>query len=542
MEPCDSIPAQFDSAGCWTLTVPDRTYAVDVDAVGAAGQASDGAAGLGDEMSATAAGISDDNQLRVCVDYGGGSATSTGDTVILGGDGGGASGVSLGADFAEPFVVAGGGGGGGTYGSAGDRDGSGGNAGQPSGQPGHAGGPTGTGGGGGTDVSGGGGGAGEFGVYGGLDGKDGAGFDADGPGQGGDGGSGYTSGGAGGAGYYGGGGAGGHTANGAGGGGGGSSYCGGDNVSGQLRISDCSRTAGVGTQHSAGSGAGDANVSLAFHIANLCDRGTYSATGDDRDGACTAADAGHYVDASGATDQQACLPGTYQPSTGQELCLRADAGHYVDTTAATDQQPCLPGTYQPSSGQESCLQADIGYYVDTSGATSQTACPAGQTTAAMASDSISDCYTPYVTPYAHKQAALAEIQALLPTGDAAADFKLGKAVARITKSLAVWRWNGEEALSPRFGWKVFNLEKRAVSWLWSAPVRANPNLSAVANDAINELIAADRQLVVKAIAASSDPAAIAKANRRLARADALIAANWRGPAIYKLRAAWLAVR
>ena len=91
------------------------------------------------------------------------------------------------------------------------------------------------------------------------------------------------------------------------------------------------------------------------------------------------------------------------------------------------------------------------------------------------------------------------------------------------------------------GWKVFNKEWHAITWLWSGPIRSDPHLSAVANDAINHLVAADREIVVKAIAASSDSAAIAKANKRLAKADALIAANRRGRALHPLRKAWLAV-
>ncbi len=147
-----------------------------------------------------------------------------------------------------------------------------------------------------------------------------------------------------------------------------------------------------------------------------------------------------------------------------------------------------------------------------------------------------------LSPYARKQAAVAELQALLPTGSHAADKRLNKAIQNITASLAMWRWNGADALSPLHGWKVFNYEKRAVSRLWTGPILSDPVLSHTANDAINQLIAADRQLVVNAIAASSNSAAIAQANRRLARADALIARNLRGPAIYRLRAAWLAVR
>ena len=94
-----------------------------------------------------------------------------------------------------------------------------------------------------------------------------------------------------------------------------------------------------------------------------------------------------------------------------------------------------------------------------------------------------------LSPYARKQAAVAELQALLPTGSHAADKRLNKAIQNITASLAMWRWNGADALSPLHGWKVFNYEKRAVSRLWTGPILSDPVLSHTANDAINQLIA-----------------------------------------------------
>ena len=311
-----------------------------------------------------------------------------------------------------------------------------------------------------------------------------------------------------------------------------------------------------------------------------CAAGTYQP--DSAQTSCLDADAGHYVPGSGATSETACLPGYYQPNSAQISCLPADPGHYVDTAGATGQGTCDPGYYQPASAQTSCLTADPGHYVDTAGADHQTACDPGyyQPNSAQTSCLTADpghyvdssaatgqaaCDPGYYQPNSAQISRLGGRHRLLrrPLGrDRSDDLpsrpddsrhslrfdqrllhavcqpicpqaggpgraagtpaerqpRCRQAAARtdiknITRSLATWRWAGEDALSPRFGWKVFNYEKRALTWLWTGPIRGNPALSVVANDAINELIAADRELVVNAIAASSDSAAIARANK-----------------------------
>jgi hypothetical protein len=276
---------------------------------------------------------------------------------------------------------------------------------------------------------------------------------------------------------------------------------------------------GAGGVHGGGGGGGSAfgpgdatfetgvntgNGSVTIQAIRACPAGTYSLTGDDRAG-CTAADTGHYVSASRSTAQQECDFGTYQPSTGQS----------------------------------SCLPADVGFYVDHTGASSQTACPSGQTTSGTASDSVSDCFTPPTStpsPYERKQAAAAELQALLPTGDKLRDALLTRAIARINGSLQPWRWMGEDALNPAYGWRVFAAERKAVRWLWPYF-----HSTSQVGDAVHQLVAADRTIAVKAIEASTDSMARVSAEARLAQADVFAAKGQYAKAIKALGSAWRAV-
>ncbi|SVD78327.1 uncharacterized protein METZ01_LOCUS431181, partial [marine metagenome] len=76
----------------------------------------------------------------------------------------------------------------------------------------------------------------------------------------------------------------------------------------------------------------------------LCGLGYYSDDGTDDSGPCTPADPGYYVDTLGATNQTACAPGTYQPSSGQASCLDADAGYY-SSAAPASASVLAAGTY-----------------------------------------------------------------------------------------------------------------------------------------------------------------------------------------------------
>jgi hypothetical protein len=252
----------FTSSGCTTWQMPGNEGTVSIEAVGAAGFAgieSDG--GNGDAVSADLANIANGDQLYVCVDVGGASG---GDSD--GAQGGGASGVSLGRDFSQPIVVAGGGGGGATSangGAAGTPIASNGDNSPLTVQPGGGGG-----GGDNTDGRGGGAGAGGSGFNGscGQPGNAGGVFDASGPGTGGAGGNGdncgpsFRGGGGGGGGYYAGGGGGSGLNGGAGGGG--TDFCG--DTYGGTTLDDCVVNPGAGTQTTAGSGAGDAEVLIRY--------------------------------------------------------------------------------------------------------------------------------------------------------------------------------------------------------------------------------------------------------------------------------------
>jgi hypothetical protein len=105
-----------------------------------------------------------------------------------------------------------------------------------------------------------------------------------------------------------------------------------------------------------------------------CQPGTYSSTGL---APCTAARAGSYVAAAGATAPTPCAPGSYQSVAGQTSCLPAAAGSYVAGTGATASTLCAAGSFQPHEGQVSCVLATAGTYVATAGATSATPCAVG---------------------------------------------------------------------------------------------------------------------------------------------------------------------
>ncbi len=220
--------------GCSVQTIPAGDNTVAITAFGANGTAgynqpgnpnSAAPGGSGAGVSATVTYVT--GQLDVCVDVGG----STGTSNYPGGgygNGGGASGVSLGDDFSHPVVVAGGGGGGAGFpdgvGCTPCGGGAGGNAGYPNGGAGAQGeeqGGGGTGGGGGAQTGGGGGGLDNNA---GVNAPGGGCSSSNGPGGGGSD-NGYGGFGGGGGGGYCGGGAGAGESQDSGAGGGGSDFC-----------------------------------------------------------------------------------------------------------------------------------------------------------------------------------------------------------------------------------------------------------------------------------------------------------------------------
>jgi hypothetical protein len=254
----------FAKQGCEKWEVPAGVSSVAMRATGAAGGPPENGSALpgkGDAYSALLSGLSPGEDLFVCVDEGGGAGGRV-PSFSGGGPGGGASGLSRGANFESPVLVAAGGGGAGA--DSRESVGAGGNAGE-AGKEGEGAG----GGGAGTESEGGAGGSGS----GSPSGK-GTKFTGLGPGHGGAGGSGVNAafgGGGGGGGYFGGGGGGGTDESAAGGGGGGSDFCG--NGAGS-----CERHAEAGTNHEAGEAEGDAKVTLTF--ARTCGKTTVGKTPD----------------------------------------------------------------------------------------------------------------------------------------------------------------------------------------------------------------------------------------------------------------------
>ena len=91
-----------------------------------------------------------------------------------------------------------------------------------------------------------------------------------------------------------------------------------------------------------GVGPGAASATVAVTPVPLtCAPGTWSATGA---APCTAAAPGYFVANAGAMMQTACVPGTYQPASGQTACVLAQAGFYATGPAATAQLPCALGS------------------------------------------------------------------------------------------------------------------------------------------------------------------------------------------------------
>jgi alpha-tubulin suppressor-like RCC1 family protein len=71
-------------------------------------------------------------------------------------------------------------------------------------------------------------------------------------------------------------------------------------------------------------------------------------------------------------------PGYYVAGNGNTVMTPASPGHYVDSTGAFEQEKCDIGEFQRLSGQTSCDDAEPGYFVDGLAASEGTPCPAGQ--------------------------------------------------------------------------------------------------------------------------------------------------------------------
>ena len=142
---------------------------------------------------------------------------------------------------------------------------------------------------------------------------------------------------------------------------------------------------------------------------------------------------------------------------------------------------------------------------------------------------------PDPTPYERKHDVVAALEAERSTASDAQRSALTRAIKRINNSLDAWRWVDGDTLKPEHGWRIFRDERTAVVWLSDPSLTAN----ATVEDAVKELVAIDRAIVVAAIDDSTKPPdRIALANKRLANADTHADAGRYADATYSLWRAW----
>jgi hypothetical protein len=140
--------------------------------------------------------------------------------------------------------------------------------------------------------------------------------------------------------------------------------------------------------------------------------------------------------------------------------------------------------------------------------------------------------------YGLKQSALATLQSIPASTTKKVNMLLDTAADRIIASLASWRWQGYDALNPAYGSVVFNTESKSIRALSWKAFKGNATVMTV----IQTLLSADRRLVQVAAAADGNTRHVDHANKRLARADALIAKGKYAKALNAFKNAWLAVR
>jgi hypothetical protein len=147
---------------------------------------------------------------------------------------------------------------------------------------------------------------------------------------------------------------------------------------------------------------------------------------------------------------------------------------------------------------------------------------------------------PGTTPRALVQAAAADVNALLPTGDKRLDKSLERATATIVNSLNPAYWNGGFMLMGK-GNKVFDEQKQAVKELADV-VKAGNAQSGAAREAIEDLLVSEevlaRTAIATAIATGGKHTEIAKAQDALAKALAAQTAGDWDKAVDGYKKAW----
>jgi hypothetical protein len=137
-----------------------------------------------------------------------------------------------------------------------------------------------------------------------------------------------------------------------------------------------------------------------------------------------------------------------------------------------------------------------------------------------------------------KEQAVANLETLLPTGSSGNDHRVETAIGRIEDSLNPDLWETGVLLDAGQGNHVFDREKQAVQEL----MKVEPPDDVAAQDAINQLVEADRQLAQVALSAAvadgGDPDRIAKALDEMALAADAIANGDYDKAVGHYKKAW----
>lgn len=141
-----------------------------------------------------------------------------------------------------------------------------------------------------------------------------------------------------------------------------------------------------------------------------------------------------------------------------------------------------------------------------------------------------------VSPRVLKEAAVASLQALLPTGDEQADSKIRRAINEINDSLEPELWLDDSHLTDK-GKRVFHEEKEAARALEGV---ANP--PAVVASVLDSLVAADQTLariaIDEATAAGGNPERLAEAAKHMQKAAEQLGTGHLPEAIRHYGKAW----
>lgn len=141
---------------------------------------------------------------------------------------------------------------------------------------------------------------------------------------------------------------------------------------------------------------------------------------------------------------------------------------------------------------------------------------------------------PVSTPRLAKDAVLAKLEALVPSGNRDADHRIAEAVRDIKESLDPKLWIDDSHLTAKKGEHVFQEEREAVQHLRHIK---GPAAGAVAG-LVAELVEIDRTLAQTAIDEATDPRSIAKATTEMAKAAEELAEGEPNNAIEHYKQAW----